>query len=141
MNKLGQNLIDVDISKYKEELFTVIFNSIENEEEIFQNWFIEAELTLGFGLNGNYYITPPNSRGFNAHYDIMDVVIIQLKGEKIWHVCDPLPEYNYEQTTIYELEDIDESTCETLTLTTPSLLYLPRGTIHWAQTRENKVYI
>ena len=38
----------------------------------------------------NAYVTPPSSRGFSAHYDIHDVFVLQVAGEKRWIVHEPV---------------------------------------------------
>ncbi|MBD8467078.1 hypothetical protein IFU30_12440 [Plantibacter sp. CFBP 8798] len=38
-------------------------------------------------LTGNIYITPPKQAGSVAHTDPMDVLILQLEGEKLWTIA------------------------------------------------------
>ena len=39
---------------------------------------------LGHPTQVNAYITPPSSRGFSPHYDVHDVFVLQVAGEKHW---------------------------------------------------------
>ena len=48
---------------------------------------------LGHPIQVNAYVTPPSSRGFAAHYDIHDVFVLQLAGEKRWIVHEPVHEW------------------------------------------------
>jgi lysine-specific demethylase/histidyl-hydroxylase NO66 len=38
----------------------------------------------------NAYITPAESQGFSAHYDVHDVFVLQVAGEKHWTVHEPV---------------------------------------------------
>ena len=44
---------------------------------------------VGHPVQVNAYVTPPSSRGFSAHYDIHDVFVLQVAGEKRWIVHEP----------------------------------------------------
>ncbi|WP_318014273.1 cupin domain-containing protein [Geodermatophilus sp. YIM 151500] len=45
---------------------------------------------LGHPTQVNAYITPPSSRGFSAHYDVHDVFVLQVAGEKHWRIHEPV---------------------------------------------------
>src|SRR5688572_25983531 len=47
---------------------------------------------LGHPVQFNAYVTPPSSRGFSAHYDVHDVFVLQVAGEKRWIVHEPVHE-------------------------------------------------
>ena len=40
----------------------------------------------------NAYVTPPQNRGFDDHYDVHDVFVLQVAGEKHWQVRPPVIE-------------------------------------------------
>jgi lysine-specific demethylase/histidyl-hydroxylase NO66 len=48
---------------------------------------------LGHPAQVNAYITPESSRGFDAHYDVHDVFVLQVSGEKHWSVHAPVHEH------------------------------------------------
>lgn len=86
----------------------------------------------------NAYITPPSSQGFAAHYDLHDVFVLQVAGEKRWRVHDPVrPEpLRTEPWTDHR------SAVEVRAQQTPVIdqilgpgdaLYLPRGYLHAAE--------
>jgi lysine-specific demethylase/histidyl-hydroxylase NO66 len=54
-----------------------------------------GELTgeLGHPAQVNAYITPASARGFDAHYDVHDVFVLQVSGEKHWQVHAPVIEH------------------------------------------------
>ena len=41
---------------------------------------------IGFGVRSNLYLTPAFSKGFHAHYDLEDALLLQLKHTKAWSV-------------------------------------------------------
>ena len=45
---------------------------------------------LGHPTQVNAYITPPSSRGFSPHYDVHDVFVLQVAGEKHWTIHEPV---------------------------------------------------
>jgi lysine-specific demethylase/histidyl-hydroxylase NO66 len=48
---------------------------------------------LGHPAQVNAYITPESSRGFEPHYDVHDVFVLQVSGEKHWSVHAPVREH------------------------------------------------
>ena len=48
---------------------------------------------LGHPAQVNAYITPESSRGFDPHYDVHDVFVLQVSGEKHWSVHAPVHEH------------------------------------------------
>jgi hypothetical protein len=91
--------------------------------------------TLNARVGANIYITPPNSQGFTAHYDMHDVLLLQTEGTKIWKVkpFDKVPltivgdEFEQE---FPDLELCDSEGSTELSLEAGQRLYMPRGTIH-----------
>ena len=45
---------------------------------------------LGHPVQVNAYVTPPQSRGFSDHYDVHDVFVLQVEGEKRWRIHAPV---------------------------------------------------
>jgi len=45
---------------------------------------------LGHPAQVNAYVTPASERGFDAHYDVHDVFVIQIAGEKRWRIHPPV---------------------------------------------------
>ena len=53
---------------------------------------VEAtQKALQFYASINMYVTPPEARGFDVHYDYEDVFILQVHGSKRWRVWAPDP--------------------------------------------------
>ena len=94
---------------------------------------------LGHPVQVNAYITPPQRRGFGAHYDVHDVFVLQLAGTKRWVVHEPVhPAPLREQPWTQHRAAVAERArdCEPVldTVLVPGdALYLPRGFVHAAE--------
>ena len=47
---------------------------------------------LGHPVQANAYVTPPQNQGFSDHYDVHDVFVLQIAGEKRWQIHAPVLE-------------------------------------------------
>ena len=45
---------------------------------------------LGHPVQANAYVTPPQNQGFSNHYDVHDVFVLQIAGEKRWVIHEPV---------------------------------------------------
>jgi hypothetical protein len=93
---------------------------------------------LGHPVQINAYITPAQSQGFSAHYDVHDVFVLQIAGSKRWVIHDPVhpdPLPNQPWTTYrreVESRATEEPRADHL-LGKGDVLYLPRGFVHSAE--------
>ena len=99
-----------------------------------------GELTaeLGHPVQVNAYVTPPSSRGFSAHYDIHDVFVLQVAGEKRWIVHEPVHEWPLRtQPWTQHRADVERAVESPpildAVLRPGDALYLPRGFLHAAE--------
>ena len=99
-----------------------------------------AELTadLGHPVQVNAYVTPRASRGFTAHYDVHDVFVLQVAGEKRWIVHEPAFEAPLRSQPWTERRpDVERAAGRQplldVVLRPGDALYLPRGFIHAAE--------
>jgi ribosomal protein L16 Arg81 hydroxylase len=92
---------------------------------------------LGHPNQVNAYVTPPQSTGFSDHYDVHDVFVLQVAGEKRWRIRRPVREapLRSEPWTDHRSEVGQAARQPPLieqTLRPGDCLYLPRGFIHSA---------
>jgi bifunctional lysine-specific demethylase and histidyl-hydroxylase NO66 len=92
---------------------------------------------MGHPVQANAYVTPPQNQGFSVHYDVHDVFVVQLEGEKRWRIHRPvLASPLRDQPWNDRRADIEKRAEETPlmdTLLRPGdCLYLPRGYLHAA---------
>ena len=86
----------------------------------------------------NAYITPKQSQGFSAHYDVHDVFVLQIAGSKRWIIHDPVhpdplpsqPWTRYRRAV--ESRAAEDPRADDV-LGEGDVLYLPRGFIHSAE--------
>ncbi|THJ64634.1 cupin [Arthrobacter echini] len=95
---------------------------------------------LGHPVQANAYITPPQNRGFDDHYDVHDVFVLQIEGTKRWIIhepvhTDPLRDQPWtdRRSTVAEAAK-GEAYIDTV-LEPGDALYLPRGWLHAAQAQ------
>ena len=93
---------------------------------------------LGHPVQVNAYITPASSQGFSAHYDVHDVFVLQVAGEKRWRISEPVhPAPLRDQPWTDRRAEVaaraqEEPLLDTV-LTPGDALYLPRGYLHAAE--------
>jgi lysine-specific demethylase/histidyl-hydroxylase NO66 len=92
---------------------------------------------LGHPVQVNAYVTPPQSRGFDDHYDVHDVFVVQVEGEKHWQVRPPVleaPLRNQPWTDRGEQVRAAAAADPAIdaVLRPGDVLYLPRGWLHSA---------
>jgi ribosomal protein L16 Arg81 hydroxylase len=97
---------------------------------------------LGHPVQANAYITPPTNRGFDPHYDVHDVFVLQAAGRKRWIVHEPvhthpLPSQPWTQYRAAIAERVTDDPIIDTVLSEGDALYLPRGWIHSAQAMDS----
>lgn len=92
---------------------------------------------LGHPVQVNAYVTPPQNTGFSDHYDVHDVFVLQVEGEKQWRVREPVhPAPLRDQPWTAKRAAVEEAARRPplleLTMHPGDCLYLPRGYLHSA---------
>jgi hypothetical protein len=92
---------------------------------------------LGHPTQVNAYVTPPSSRGFSAHYDVHDVFVLQVAGEKHWRIhepvlADPLRTQPWNDRAADVAAAAQREPVLDEVLRPGDALYLPRGFLHSA---------
>ena len=104
---------------------------------------LESEL-LPEHVTCNLYLTPPSpsaasNSGFESHWDWMDVLVVQIKGSKVWSVASQ-PQITYStkdqkhKPTKDEMANYVKARYIEFTLHPGDVLYIPRGFIHNASS-------
>ncbi|HEX3200248.1 MAG TPA: cupin domain-containing protein [Propionibacteriaceae bacterium] len=97
----------------------------------------ELAAELGHPVQANAYVTPPQNQGFSAHYDVHDVFVLQIAGEKRWRVhppvlVSPLRDQPWNDRKADVEKRAEEPPLIEAVLTPGDSLYLPRGYLHAA---------
>lgn len=95
---------------------------------------------LGHPVQANAYVTPPQNQGFSNHYDVHDVFVLQIAGEKEWTIHAPVHEAPLrDQPWTDRRAAVERRAAEPPLITTVlrpgDCLYLPRGFLHAARAR------
>uniref|UniRef100_A0A4W6DU06 Bifunctional lysine-specific demethylase and histidyl-hydroxylase n=1 Tax=Lates calcarifer TaxID=8187 RepID=A0A4W6DU06_LATCA len=132
LNKEGQVKSSVLTKYLSQNKATIQFHQPQRFKD--ELWRIQEKLECFFGalVGSNVYITPQESQGLPAHYDDVEVFILQLEGQKQWLLYTPTVPLAAE----YSVESGDRigSPTHDIILKAGDLLYFPRGTIHQAKT-------
>jgi hypothetical protein len=85
----------------------------------------------------NAYLTPPESQGFSAHYDVHDVFVLQISGQKRWRIHAPVhPAPLRDQPWTDHRDAVEARAAQAplmdVVLQPGDALYLPRGYLHAA---------
>jgi bifunctional lysine-specific demethylase and histidyl-hydroxylase NO66 len=113
--------------------YTIVLESVHRYVRALSSLLHSIEVELNFATQLNAYFTPPESRGFNAHYDEHDVLILQLRGSKIWHLYDGIEVAPHE---MHRHEPVAAAALPSPTdvrLEAGDLLYVPHGKVHAAE--------
>ena len=96
---------------------------------------------LGHPVQANAYVTPSGSRGFDPHYDVHDVFILQAAGQKHWTVHEPVHDHPLTSQPWTEHREaitarVDDTPVIDTVLSAGDALYLPRGWVHSARSMD-----
>ncbi|MEU2675866.1 cupin domain-containing protein [Streptomyces sp. NPDC007107] len=123
---------------------TLIIRSLQRIHPPLRRLAHELSAELGHPVRINAFITPPHSQGVDLHYDVEDVLVLQIAGSKSWELrtqpfTDPLPRHAWFHSTDRRRDELrtgSEPLAE-LVLNEGDSLYFPRGTFHSPRTRED----
>lgn len=97
----------------------------------------ELAADLGHPVQVNAYVTPPQNQGFDDHYDVHDVLVVQVAGEKHWRVRPPVLDAPLRDQPWTDHRDAVAAAARAqpvidAVLRPGDALYLPRGWLHSA---------
>jgi bifunctional lysine-specific demethylase and histidyl-hydroxylase NO66 len=100
------------------------------------------EIEAGFPVHTTAFLTPPSAVNVPPHYDMVDVIVAQVHGSKVWNVWRPTREQPLVTDTggrLYEHGDAvvaQDMLIGTYELKAGDALYVPRGFLHEAVTTD-----
>jgi bifunctional lysine-specific demethylase and histidyl-hydroxylase NO66 len=115
---------------------TIVLASLHRYRPALARFCAALEAALSHPVQVNAYVTPANARGLDLHWDTHDVFVLQCFGEKHWRVHgegfrSPLRHQHRSGSLEAEGDPLIEAT-----LRPGDCLYIPRGFVHGAETRE-----
>jgi ribosomal protein L16 Arg81 hydroxylase len=116
---------------------TIILQGLHHSWPALRAFSARLAAELGHPVQVNAYITPESEQGFDAHYDIHDVFILQVSGEKHWSVHTPVhehprPDEPWAHQAAAVAARAREQPVIDVVLRPGDALYLPSGWLHSA---------
>jgi len=93
---------------------------------------LQHGVALSQPIVANAYATPSKSQGFKPHFDMHDVLILQIEGRKRWRLYPPREPYPLELRRLSP-DELGDPGME-VELSPGDLLYIPRGHPHDANS-------
>jgi hypothetical protein len=118
---------------------TVVLQALHRTWPSLVDFSTQLAADAGHPVQINAYVTPAESQGFSAHYDVHDVFVLQVAGEKHWTVHEPVhvdPLRNQPWTDharAVEAAARDKAPVIDEVLRPGDALYVPRGFLHSAK--------
>ena len=117
---------------------TVVLQALQFSDPVYAKLSTNLALALDQPVQVNAYLSPPEARGLDIHFDFHDVVVVQLAGRKRWHVWERLPrsERPLKRGPAIPQPDVAElgPTLLDRVLEPGDCVVLPRGFPHAAET-------
>jgi len=88
-------------------------------------------------VHTNVYCSPPNTQGFNCHFDLHEVFVLQVEGTKHWRVFKPTVEAPIESWRAKDAPDSSAMPYLDVVLRKGDVLYVPRGHWHYAVAQDS----
>ncbi|MGY0021527.1 cupin domain-containing protein [Streptomyces sp. YJ-C3] len=119
---------------------TLVLQALQRTWEPVADFSARLGTELGHPVQANAYVTPPQNRGFDDHYDVHDVFVLQVAGTKRWIIHEPVhPDPLRDQPWTDHRSAVEEAAkgdaCIDTVLEPGDVLYLPRGWLHAAQAQ------
>ena len=135
----GENSLNLNqLYKAYDEDHTIVINGLNKFWHPLAVFCQDLQNFLHHQAIANMYLSPPNSKGLHPHYDTHDVFVLQVEGSKNWEVHPAMqktPLLNSFQPVIPE-QQLGKP-LHSIRLEAGDLLYIPRGFVHHAATKES----
>ncbi|WP_235926379.1 cupin domain-containing protein [Actinokineospora pegani] len=136
--EIGDQVADDKVARLFDEGSTLVLQGLHRLWPPIIDFCSALSADLGHPAQVNAYITPASSQGFSAHYDVHDVFVLQVAGEKRWMVHepvhpDPLRNQPWDQHAAAVAARASEAPLIDEVLRPGDALYLPRGYLHSAR--------
>ncbi len=122
----------------QQKSFSLVINNLQRRWKPIKDFARSLEMEINpHAVVCNLYLTPPRaSRAFESHIDWMDVIVLQVSGEKDWSVWNApfiylVPPDQKRKPTMNELY---KKQFENVRMKPGDVLYIPRGNLHNATT-------
>jgi hypothetical protein len=134
---IGDQVSDTRLTSLFADGATVVLQALHRTHAPIVDFAQALAADLGHPVQVNAYVTPPQSQGFSAHYDVHDVFVLQVAGRKRWRVHEPVHSAPLrDQPWTGRREAVEAAAAREplldVVLEPGDALYLPRGFLHAA---------
>ncbi|MEU2561083.1 cupin domain-containing protein [Streptomyces longispororuber] len=113
---------------------TLVFQAMSTYCPEVEAFCAELSEDIGVPVAANAFLTPPHSKGAEAHYDLASIFLRQLAGSKTWRLHEPPKQWPVKRSKPGVTPQTPQ--CLEVTLHAGDCLYLPRGFYHEGTTAE-----
>lgn len=137
--EIGDQVRDDKVAALFASGHTVVLQALHRTWPPLVDFATQLASDAGHPVQINAYITPAESQGFSAHYDVHDVFVLQVAGEKHWTVHEPVhvdPLRNQpwtDHSKAVAAAARDQAPVIDQVLRPGDALYVPRGFLHSAK--------
>jgi len=129
---------DASLSRLFADGATIVLQALHRTHAPIVDFAQELAADLGHPVQVNAYVTPPQAQGFSDHYDVHDVFVLQVAGEKRWFIHEPVLRHPARDQPWTDRRAAVEQAARTeplldVVLRPGDALYLPAGYLHAAQ--------
>ena len=137
---IPDQLDDTELWRQFADGATLVLQALHRTWEPISDFSTRLSAELGHPVQANAYITPPQNRGFDDHYDVHDVFVLQIEGTKRWIIhepvhVDPLRNQPWTDHRSAVAEAAKDKAYIDTVLEPGDTLYLPRGWLHAAEAQ------
>lgn len=142
---ISDQLDDTALWRHFRDGATLVLQALQRTWEPLGAFSAALAAELGNPVQANAYITPPQNQGFDDHYDVHDVFVLQIEGTKRWVLHPPVLDAPLrDQPWTDRREQVAAAAAQEpyidAVLEPGDALYLPRGWLH-AATAQGEVSI
>lgn len=138
---IADQLDDTAIWRQFADGATIVLQALQRTWSPVGEFTARLATELGHPVQANAYVTPRQNRGFDDHYDVHDVFVLQIEGSKRWVIHepvhpDPLRDQPWTDRRAAVAEAARSAPVIDTVLQPGDCLYLPRGWLHSAQAQD-----
>jgi hypothetical protein len=135
---IGDQVGDDQLTRLFADGATIVLQGLHRTWSPLIDFAQQLTADLGHPVQINAYVTPPESQGFSAHYDVHDVFVLQVAGRKRWRIHPPVHPAPARTEAWTDHREAVRTAAAGPPLLDAELrpgdaLYLPRGFLHSAQ--------
>jgi ribosomal protein L16 Arg81 hydroxylase len=122
---------------------TLVLNQIQELDAVVDRFASALASDLNVTVGVNSYASWPSKQGFDMHYDLHDVFVVQVAGSKAWKVFEPTRRWPIEREKgVVTLAPPDKaSPYLECSLAEGDVLHIPRGHWHYAVAETPSIHL